>query len=123
MIVSFETRFGGHLAQLVQSARLTRERSLVRVQYCPQNKPRIFVRGFCCLKGSWKEKALHHTVQGFQNQIRKVLESVGDTNLDVREHRPRKFVLDFCHSIGDFISVLSQFFSFAGVLDVGTSSG
>ena len=32
------TRFEGHLAQLVQSARLTRERSLVRVQYCPQLK-------------------------------------------------------------------------------------
>ena len=30
------TCFEGHLAQLVQSARLTRERSLVRVQYCPQ---------------------------------------------------------------------------------------
>ena len=33
------TRFEGHLAQLVQSARLTRERSLVRVQYCPQKNP------------------------------------------------------------------------------------
>ena len=36
--VSTETQLKGHLAQLVQSARLTRERSLVRVQYCPQPK-------------------------------------------------------------------------------------
>ena len=115
MIVSFETRFGGHLAQLVQSARLTRERSLVRVQYCPQNKPRTFVRGFCCLKGSWKEKALHHTVQGFQNQIRKVLESVGDTNLDVRQHRPRKV----CANVFDFeFNFLLVFFHFFGVTRV-----
>ena len=60
------TRFEGHLAQLVQSARLTRERSLVRVsiahqpheaphasagffvggQSQGQKKPRIELRGF-----------------------------------------------------------------------------
>ncbi len=43
----------GHLAQLVQSARLTRERSLVRVQYCPQKTPHASA-GFFLMQLTYK---------------------------------------------------------------------
>lgn len=53
------TRFEGHLAQLVQSARLTRERSLVRVQYCPQRQaPHASAGFFVCNKGPQQVRAL-----------------------------------------------------------------
>ena len=127
--VSTEAELRGHLAQLVQSARLTRERSLVRVQYCPQPKRSparkcgVFVGSLFKPAQRRRRKKPRTGVQGFKVGNRKESESVGDTNLNVRQHCPSKVVANVFNFELNFFFMLFHLLSMSGVFNTGTTSG
>ena len=62
-------------------------------------------------------------VQGFKVGNRKESESVGDTNLNIRQHCPSKVVANVFHFELNFFFMLLHLFSMSGVFNTCTTSG
>ena len=62
-------------------------------------------------------------VQGFKVGNRKESESVGDTNLNVRQHCPSKVIANVFHFELNFFFMLFHLFSMSRVFNTGTTSG
>ena len=93
-----------------------------------QKKPRtekcgVFVGSLFKPAQRRRRKKPRTGVQGFKVGNRKESESVGDTNLNVRQHCPSKVVANVFNFELNFFFMLFHLLSMSGVFNTGTTSG